>query len=327
MSKAKLIRQSAEARANGTALGEFVSWSMTSITIGTDALQAALDSAGLGSLKVPSRSVQRCFDGAWGSPAVKEAVGDGDVGATQVEGAEDGTMVMQIDRVVEATHDGRSGVDHEYTAFWSVNLTTGEITPYKGRESALARITQRELKRRLTQRNAHDITALIDRAYSKLKADLFRLRRLGGAYFIPACHSGVTDKVETFVRAVAAAAGRPVAASMDEGGVAFIRLPIADAAGSRKTVGQVIEESVGADIAALNAEIQAFTAETKPSVLERRAVALKDLLAKCDAYQTLLGPKASTSLTRAIEAARSALASKVAAANRRAVKVKRKGAA
>lgn len=65
-------------------------------------------------------------------------------------------------------------------------------------EAEIERHAQQLVDDQLSHRNGSDVTTIIKRLFDR-NGDLFPLREHGGVYFVPQCHSELSDKVEKFL--------------------------------------------------------------------------------------------------------------------------------
>ena len=106
--------------------------------------------------------------------------------------AEDATSVT-----FQVTAESRSGdrFEYELETMLVLDKQTGTVSCDL---PGLASLAQEELDRCVAARTGSDVTRVVQRLFERT-ADLFPVRPQGGAYFVPAAHTGFVDQVQSLL--------------------------------------------------------------------------------------------------------------------------------
>lgn len=156
----------------------------------------------------------------------------------------------------------------------TLTKATGEVSCPENPE--LAAEARRLLLDRQAARTPGDITTIVQRLFER-EADLFPIRRQGGAYFVPHRHVGFTEKVGRFLDALGGAVERwPIPKGTPQGDKA-----------AQAAVVDGIEGLVADHLAA----VKAFDAKTRDQTWALRLKAISQTRFKIDAYKGYLADK------------------------------------
>ncbi len=143
----------------------------------------------------------------------------------------------------------------------------------------ITRLAEQKLAESMGEFKSADMTALVQRVFNqkggKEKADIFPIRRQGGAYFVPQLYSEFVDRAETLVQSLRGTFDRwPIAAGTPAGAKAIKNAVMEEFRSLAAEYGKAIEE---------------FGDKTKEATRERMARHIKELQFKLDAYKDVLG--------------------------------------
>ena len=263
-------------------LGEVISWTCAGVAVTHPALAAALADAGLDPAVARELAPRHAFTRACKKLSDQRII-------RQVA-EDDATLKFQF------THESRDGDRFAYTleTLLTLDKRTGTVTCDL---PGLATLAQEHLDHALDARTGGDITRVIQKLFEK-EADLFPVRPQGGAYFCPAEHAGLVDRVQALL-------GRL------NGQLLRFPVPAGTPHGDRS-----VKEAVAAGLADLIAEHRAavagFDADTRPDTLKRAAERVRQTRFKVEAYAAYLADERGQ-LDRELAAAAAELRAKVAA--------------
>jgi len=263
-------------------LGEVISWTCAGVAVTHPALVAALADAGLDPAVARELAPRHAFTRACKKLSDQRII-------RQVA-EDDATLKFQF------THESRDGDRFAYTleTLLTLDKRTGTVTCDL---PGLATLAQEHLDHALDARTGGDITRVIQKLFEK-EADLFPVRPQGGAYFCPAEHAGLVDRVQALL-------GRL------NGQLLRFPVPAGTPHGDRS-----VKEAVAAGLADLIAEHRAavagFDADTRPDTLKRAAERVRQTRFKVEAYAAYLADERGQ-LDRELAAAAAELRAKVAA--------------
>jgi hypothetical protein len=179
---------------NGCGLhGEVVSWGVGGASFHRDAVAKALTDNGLDASLVKNFLARHAFARA--------------------------CHQLREDRLIEIFREDRYTIEFQFTRRVKTDI---ELTYHAEAMLVLDKQTghvscpvpELELKARLAMDRARDyrmpadITRIVQRLFDSAQVDLFRIRRQGGAYFVPQQHVGFIDQVHRFLPAAPIRTGR-----------------------------------------------------------------------------------------------------------------------
>jgi hypothetical protein len=157
--------------------------------------------------------------------------------------------------------------DYAFETMLRLNKQTGDIDCSI---AALAKHAKDELDRCMEARTASDITAIVQRFFDR-EADLFPIRKQGGAYFVPAAYVDLVAKIESFLRALG-------------GSIERFPVPKGTQAGDR-SVKDAVANGLAGMIEEHKAAVKDFGEDTREDTLTRAAERVKKTRFKIDAYK------------------------------------------
>lgn len=261
-------------------LGEIITWDCSGITIKHLDLIDALRASGLEESVARELAPRHAFARACKKLSEARII-------RQV--AEDETSIT-----FQFTQESRKGDHFEYSleTMLSLEKATGKVTCSL---AGLATLAQEHLDRCIEARTGGDVTRIIQKLFER-QADLFTIRKQGGAYFCPQSHVAFVDKVQGFL-------GR-LGGSMN-------RFPVPEGTvqGDRS-----VKETVAAGLSALieehNAAIDSFCKETRADTIERAVERIRQTRFKVEVYAALLAEQKGQ-LEKELSAASDRLRAKV----------------
>lgn len=265
-------------------LGEIVTWSARSDRTFKHAdIIKALNDCGLDPKVAREIMPRHAF-----SRAMKKMEADRVIDWLKEEGED---IVFQFTKKVMADSNGHS--EDELDREWQyrkevtlrLNKLTGKVTC---RDDNLEKFAQKEVERNIEERNTSDVTKIVQTLYER-NADLFAIRDQGGAYFVPAEHTGFTDKVQEFLEVKLG--GRVNRFPVPQGSVHADR-----------AVSDSIHDNLQAVIEEYNDAVKDFSIHTRVDTMEGAANRIKKTRLKVEAYAHYLGAK-KVELEKALEEA------------------------
>lgn len=163
--------------------------------------------------------------------------------------------------------------EYSFEAMLRLNKTTGSV---HCQDSNLAAMAHSLILQQMAQRTSSDVTRIVQKLFQNETkyGDLFPIRKQGGAYFVPAHYSHLSDRVESMMRSI---------------GGTLTRWQITPSDANKKSVGETIRDAVQGVIEDYNKAIDDFdphssTAHVKQGLCDR----VKQVQGMVVAYQNAL---------------------------------------
>jgi hypothetical protein len=178
-------------------LGEIVSWTAPS-QIDLQALREALQAAGIDAKILREMLPRNAF-----ARAARQLAENRVILQTGQEGQ---YLYFQFTRQI--VEEAERSVDFWKEAILRLNKATGEIDCHSApnladfEQSQLVDMVRRNVEAELSLRRGADITILVQRIFKRHVADLVSIREAGGAYFVPANQTHVTDTVQSILEKI-----------------------------------------------------------------------------------------------------------------------------
>lgn len=241
-------------------LGQIVTWAVPGGT-GLARLRDALEAAGLDPQMAADLHPRHLL---------RRALRDMKAGRVicQLRELGDGWVSFQLTK----ESAGSTAAVYTSEAVVRLELTTGRVEA----DVPAVRDRARELMdRHATNREAADLTRLLQRIYAAYTADLIPIRDQGGAYFVPDSHRALVDKTRVLLEGIGGKLRRFA-----------VRLGCEDTAAS-------VAESLTSYLSELIREFRescaTVTADSRVDVIERRAGKMTALKRRMESYRGLLG--------------------------------------
>jgi hypothetical protein len=186
-------------------------------------------------------------------------------------------IIRQVDESKNAiyfqfTAERKEGEQFSYTieTILVLDKETGRITSSNDELSALATAA---LDQAISNRTTSDITRLVQRIL-ETQVDLFRFRKGGGAYLVPAIQIGVIDKVDNFLKRLGGSLNRfPIAVGSEHGD---------------RSVKQAVQRGIAELIEDHKSAIDSFDLTTRNRTIEAQAEKINNTKLKLEGYACYL---------------------------------------